>query len=227
MKRKHSIIVALYLTLCISCAPVSDTLQNDPVVSGVMDVGVRVLDLDVQEEGAFTVYQGDYIRFRSQKALAAEIVWRGSGHPEKKSSAKQGTVALFQALTPGQYSFAVGSVQGHIRVVEQKTPQYWKITPLEAQCLINQVQPLILDVRNQDEFDDEHIKNALLIPIWALGQRLDELHDWKEKDILVYCATGRRSSRAAKLLLKNGFKRVYNMKSGIYGWDDNDLPLVP
>ena len=66
------------------------------------------------------------------------------------------------------------------------------------------------------EFDRGHIENALNIPVDELEQRLDELDPVVE--ILVYCRSGLRSSRAMKILTENGFSRTYNMEGGIEAW---------
>jgi rhodanese-related sulfurtransferase len=74
----------------------------------------------------------------------------------------------------------------------------------------------ILDVRTQSEYDAGHIQNATLIPISELGGRLGELD--KNKEILVYCASGDRSATASQTLVDNGFSKVYNMLGGITAW---------
>ncbi len=227
MKRRFIFSLILCITFCISCVPLPEDSPNTSVVSGIIDAGVRVLELSTGGQNDFTVYQGDHIRFRIQDAPAKEIVWQGTLHPEKTASQVSGAAALFQATTPGRYPFTSGAYHGHVQVIAQDIPQYAKILPPEAHRLITQLEPLILDVRNQDEFDYEHLEHAVLIPVQELELRLAELHGWQDRDILIYCATGSRSTRAASLLLGNGFKRIYNMATGIEGWENHDLPLFP
>jgi parallel beta-helix repeat protein len=82
---------------------------------------------------------------------------------------------------------------------------------------------VILDVRNQSEYDTRHIRNAMLIPVWNLTQNLDELN--KNDEILVYCAAGARSANASSILVANGFLHVYNMLEGINGWVTAGYPV--
>jgi rhodanese-related sulfurtransferase len=65
---------------------------------------------------------------------------------------------------------------------------------------------------------DGHIKGAVNIPIDELEKRLDELKRYKNFEIIVYCKSGTRSKRASEILVKNGFKRVYNLSGGIIQW---------
>ena len=81
----------------------------------------------------------------------------------------------------------------------------------------------ILDVRNQDEYDEAHIEGAVPIPVSALESRLNELPG--DRPIIVYCRTGGRSAAAASILVKNGFIEVYDM-GGITEWIDKGYPTV-
>ncbi len=94
---------------------------------------------------------------------------------------------------------------------------YGDITVEQAKKLIEINQSLlILDVRTGSEFDSGHIKGAINIPLEELQQRLGELKP--NDEILVYCRTGIRSSKAMKILADNGFSWVYNMLGGIEAW---------
>jgi len=76
---------------------------------------------------------------------------------------------------------------------------------------------ILLDVRNQDEFDELHIEGSILIPVGQLESRLHELPD-KEAIIIVYCRAGRRSAEASEILISNGYKNIYDMQT-IYNWE--------
>ena len=82
---------------------------------------------------------------------------------------------------------------------------------------------LILDVRTEDEYNEGHLVSAILIPVDELEERLNELP--KNKPIIVYCRSGRRSSKAADILLKNKFSPIYEMTGGIELWKKNGYPL--
>jgi rhodanese-related sulfurtransferase len=94
---------------------------------------------------------------------------------------------------------------------------YGDVTVEETRTLIESKPNLIiLDVRTQGEYEDGHLEGALLIPIVELEGRLNELS--KDKEILVYCRTGNRSSNAVNILEKNGFTKIYHMNNGINAW---------
>ena len=96
---------------------------------------------------------------------------------------------------------------------------YTDITVSEAKTMIESNPSLvILDVRNQSEYNSGHIRNAKLIPVYELESRLDELDI--DDDTLVYCRSGGRSSTASQILSNNGFLYVYNMLGGITTWMD-------
>ena len=89
---------------------------------------------------------------------------------------------------------------------------YTNINNEELQKLIkNNKNSLILDVRTTGEFRNGHIPNAKNIPVQELSSQVNNLDAYKEEDIIVYCASGGRSSSAAKILNKNGFNKVYNL----------------
>lgn len=88
----------------------------------------------------------------------------------------------------------------------------------EAKSLIkNEPNLIILDVRTKEEYKTGHLINSILIPLSELESRLGELN--KNAPILVYCRSGNRSVTASKILLNNGFNRIYNLRGGIIEWD--------
>lgn len=101
---------------------------------------------------------------------------------------------------------------------------YTDVTVDEAKQMIDSNPSLvILDVRNQSEYDAGHIRNAKLIPLYELTTRLSELN--YNDTILVYCAAGGRSRLASELLVNNSFLYVYNMLGGINAWNILGYPV--
>ncbi|SCH49353.1 rhodanese-like domain-containing protein [Romboutsia sp. 1001713B170207_170306_H8] len=89
---------------------------------------------------------------------------------------------------------------------------YTNINNEELQSIIkNNKNALILDVRTIGEFRSGHIPNAKNIPVHELNTQINNLDAYKNDDIIVYCASGGRSSSAANILNKNGFNKVYNL----------------
>ena len=79
-------------------------------------------------------------------------------------------------------------------------------------------RPLVLDVRQPDEFRTGHITSAKLIPLGELSRRLNELP--KDKEIACICATGSRSRSATKILLRAGYNAI-NVNGGMTSWSGN------
>jgi nitrous oxidase accessory protein len=101
---------------------------------------------------------------------------------------------------------------------------YTDVSVTQAKAMIDQKPALvILDVRNQSEYDARHIRNAKLIPVWQLASRLDELN--KNDEILVYCKGGGRSANASLILADHGFSSIFNMLGGIDAWIDAAYPV--
>jgi len=100
---------------------------------------------------------------------------------------------------------------------------YTDVSVSEARAMI-ETNPLLvlLDVRNQSEYDSGHIRDAKLIPVWQLTTRLNELNETNV--ILVYCGIGGRSANASQILADNGFLHVYNMLLGITEWTQEGFP---
>jgi rhodanese-related sulfurtransferase len=77
----------------------------------------------------------------------------------------------------------------------------------------------LIDVREEHEFEDDNI-GALLIPLGELPDRLDEIEDWKDQEVLVHCRSGARSEKAQKFLQSQGFANVRNVIGGILAFNE-------
>ena len=95
---------------------------------------------------------------------------------------------------------------------------------LEATMLINQKDAVVIDVREPAEFAQSHILNSRNIPLGEIEARLKELERYKEKPVIVACATGNRSGSAAAVLRKQGFASAVNLSGGIAAWQQAGLP---
>jgi len=96
---------------------------------------------------------------------------------------------------------------------------FWKYqtarrSPEEVAALHQEVEEgaLLLDVRSESEFNSGHLEGALNIPVGQLSDRLEELED-KKRSIVVYCESGGRSGRAAKMLQSEGYESVHDLGS--------------
>ncbi|MCH7869130.1 MAG: molybdopterin-synthase adenylyltransferase MoeB [Myxococcales bacterium] len=85
---------------------------------------------------------------------------------------------------------------------------------------------LLLDVRDDDEFERARIEGSKLVPLDQLEARLPELLEWKSSPIVVHCHLGGRSEKACRLLMERGFDSVENMEGGIDAWSLTIDPKV-
>lgn len=69
---------------------------------------------------------------------------------------------------------------------------------------------LYLDVRTPEEFRTGHVEGAVLLPYDQMSQRWQELAEWQDRPVVVYCRSGRRSGIAIDVLRANGFSRLTN-----------------
>ena len=100
-----------------------------------------------------------------------------------------------------------------------------ELNTLDATRLMNQGSTLVLDVRDAQEFASGHLPRARHIPLADLSNRMSEIEKYKEKSVLVTCMKGQRSSNAAKLLRRAGFKSVFYLKGGVAAWQQASLPV--
>ena len=95
---------------------------------------------------------------------------------------------------------------------------YEQITAETAKKIMDSgKEHIILDPREQDEFDSGHIPGAILIPYTEIENKAEKMLPDKDKLILVYCRSGRRSKIAAESLSKLGYTNVKEF-GGIIDW---------
>ena len=85
---------------------------------------------------------------------------------------------------------------------------------------------VLLDVRTPQEFYEGHIPEANLLPVQLFQYVFLGGKGIKDKTVLVYCRSGKRSSIAAKQLDEWGVKKVYNLKGGIIEWKSSGFKVI-
>ena len=100
--------------------------------------------------------------------------------------------------------------------------QVTQVSPAQAHAALQSGNAVLLDVREEWEYNQVHIAGATLIPLRELRDRLDEVP--VDRDVYVYCELGARSARAADFLLGTGRTRVLNIAGGMSAWVDAGLP---
>ncbi len=100
-----------------------------------------------------------------------------------------------------------------------------EVDHIAATQLINHKNALVLDVREQSEYDSGHVLNSKLIPLGKLNERLGELEKYRDRPIVVVCRSGQRSASACAFLGKKGFAQAHNLSGGVMAWQKAGLPL--
>ena len=112
-----------------------------------------------------------------------------------------------------------------INIFGQSLQGYKSASPTDATLLINRDDALILDVREDKEYQTGHIVNSVHIPLGMMKNRIGELDKYKGKPIVVACRSGHRSGQACSLLKKGGHENIYNLRGGVMAWESANLPL--
>lgn len=99
------------------------------------------------------------------------------------------------------------------------------IAPKAAATLATEKKAIIVDVRENDEWQAGHIKGALHIPLSDIDKHIDQLQPYKDQTIITQCRSGKRSMRALELLKAMGYKQVYSMDGGLQAWEQQGLSL--
>ena len=95
---------------------------------------------------------------------------------------------------------------------------YQQITQEEAKEMVDSQEVIILDVREQDEYDSGHIPDAVLLPVGTIDETTAaEAIPEKDSTVLVYCRSGNRSKTASSALAELGYTNIYEF-GGINTW---------
>jgi len=86
---------------------------------------------------------------------------------------------------------------------------------------------IIIDVREQDEYDQAHLENAILVPLSTVtAEKINELNP-TNKTILIHCRSGKRSKVAANVLLSQGYSgEILELDEGINAWIESEQPVI-
>ena len=133
---------------------------------------------------------------------------------------KKQSILLFSIIT------ALGYSQKSIDKVLQQLNSN-AVPYIYAQELSKLSAPIILDAREQTEFEISHIKGAIFVGYDKFDiARTTQLLTSKTQKIVVYCSLGVRSERIGEKLLKAGYTNVYNQHGGIFDWKNKGFDVV-
>lgn len=99
------------------------------------------------------------------------------------------------------------------------------INSMEAVRMMNHENPLVLDVRTQDEYKQGHIAGSKNIPMGLVDARIADIQDSQSSPVILVCQHGNRSMQAARSLKKHGFEKIFNLSGGMHGWQQANLPV--
>jgi adenylyltransferase/sulfurtransferase len=110
-------------------------------------------------------------------------------------------------------------------LLQQVKSEVEEVDAGRARELIDGGEPLVLDVREQDEWDEGHLPKAIHIPRGNLESRIERAAPDRSRPIVVYCAAGNRSAFAAKTLEELGYEDVVSLAGGFTDWKRNGFPV--
>lgn len=210
---------ALFFLLLV--AIVNSTVATE--ISGKIVNGLRILTQEEVSSKVITLYRGDYVVFPAKEGESKTLVVKDL-KIDRAFPAKEGKNYVKFKKT-GLYEFKYGDIKSKINVIEYTQANYKAVNAKEANEIIANISPLILDVRTLGEYNRGFIKDSKLFPVQNIQREFTKLLDYKDKPILIYCATGNRSTVAARILINNGFKNIYNMRYGIAEWARSGYPV--
>lgn len=87
-------------------------------------------------------------------------------------------------------------------------------------------EALLVDVRERDEWEEGHVPGAVHAPLSEFGERAPELLEERDREVILYCLSGGRSSRATLALSQMGHPKVSSMDGGIKAWGEKGGEIV-
>jgi rhodanese-related sulfurtransferase len=111
-------------------------------------------------------------------------------------------------------------------LVQKRFSSMKEVGTVQAIQLINRQNAVLLDVREDKEFEGGHVPNAVHIPLSTLGSRGSELAKLTSRPIIAYCDRGQRARAAGAALAKLGFADAYQLAGGFRAWRDAGLPVA-
>jgi rhodanese-related sulfurtransferase len=206
--------------------------ETDDKADGELVNGIRVIRLSTATSpGDLYVYRGEEVKIVVEKVdfpysihiPAYQIAQTAVIGKDLEVSFKAAETGIFPLFCNGKCPTGDGQRFGRIVVLDFEGNSgkgiFKSIGVRKAQELIAAEKPVILDVRTPQEFYEGYIPGAMLIPLGQLADRISEIAHFKNAPVIVYCRSGNRSIPASQILLRNGFKTVYNLKGGIKAWE--------
>ena len=110
-------------------------------------------------------------------------------------------------------------------LLQQVRAEVSEIDAGRARELLEDGEPVVVDVREQDEWDEGHIPGAVHIPRGRLESRIERAAPDPSRPVILYCSSGSRSAFAAKTLAELGYDEVVSLAGGFTDWKRNGFPV--
>lgn len=224
---KQSSVLSLSLILLFCTASQKEVNSQD--VDGVLKQGVRIIQFfSSSPKDTIKVYRGDALEMQFLKKFFPQCSVAVANASYKDTDSLK--YIRFTASDTGKFSvFTKDNKQiSTLTVIEYKASGKTIIKNLsgkEAAEFLKDTSIFILDVRTPAEYQEGRIPNAVLIPVYELADRINELDVYKNKPLFVYCRSGNRSIVAIQILTKQGFTNLFHLNKGIKSWVNESLPI--
>lgn len=218
--------------------------QERPTLDEALAREMKPLALDtvlaIQVEGAQILDTRDPDEFASAHLAGSINVGLGGQYATWAGTVLDHAHPIVIIATPGRehesairlgrigFDHIAGYLENGLRTLDSRPDLIVSTERLSAQAaaerLASAQPPLAIDVRTQREREQKHIDGSLSVPLNRLADHLPSLP--KDRPLLVYCAGGYRSSVAASLLQRSGFRSVGEIAGGFAAWEAANLPIA-
>jgi molybdopterin/thiamine biosynthesis adenylyltransferase/rhodanese-related sulfurtransferase len=111
-------------------------------------------------------------------------------------------------------------------LLQQVRAEIDEVDARHASELLEAEEPLVVDVRERDEWEEGHIPGAVHVPRGSLESRIERIEPDRTRQIVLYCSTGNRSAFGAKTLEELGYDSVSSLAGGFTDWKRNGFPTA-
>lgn len=135
------------------------------------------------------------------------------------------TIKMYEKIGRAKWVFVLLTILG-CGTSATRAQEYREVTSTELASLLESTEVQLVDVRTPEEVSFGIIEGAIHVDFYdqAFQDKIQKLD--KDKPVVVYCAVGGRSAKAGMQLKELGFKEIYDLQSGIRGWQQAGLPVV-
>ncbi len=166
--------------------------------------------LNISLRGSFATWAGTLLKRDAPIVLVAEPGC------EEEAAMRLGRIG---------YDHVAGYLDGGMQALDTRPDLVRRTERITAATLAERLAapqpPVVLDVRTERERQEKHIAGSHHIPLNHLGERLSEVPS--DREVVVHCASGYRSSIAASLLEQHGFPQIADLVGGFAAWEASQL----